>query len=91
MCISAAVAFLSANAGAIGAGAAAVGAAGSLYSATRKAPNPAAAQARADAMAAQGSNARLAARRKALANNSLVTGDVMSTGVLNGGRPTLGA
>jgi len=59
------------------------------------APGPSAAeqQAAVDAKATQSSNARLAARRKALSANSLVTGgtgDVMSTGILNGGRATLG-
>lgn len=55
-------------------------------------PDPAAAQAAVDAKAAQSANARLAMRRKALTASSLVTGggDVMSTGILNGGKPTLG-
>lgn len=49
------------------------------------------AQAEADANAANTSNARLAARRRALSASSLTTGaDVMSTGMLNGGKPTLG-
>jgi uncharacterized protein HemX len=48
-------------------------------------------QADADATAAQTSNNRLAMRRRALSQSSLATGaDVMSTGMLNGGKPTLG-
>lgn len=65
-------------------------AAGGIYAATRKGPDAAKMQARADATAAQSANAKAAARKKALANNSLVASDVMSTGLLNGGRPTLG-
>lgn len=45
----------------------------------------------ADAMAAQSANSRRAARRRALSAQSLATGaDVMSTGTLAGGKPTLG-
>ena len=49
-------------------------------------------QQQAEATAAQTANARLAHRRRAMSSQSLVTGggDVMSTGLLNGGRPTLG-
>jgi hypothetical protein len=55
-------------------------------------PDPMKAQAQADATAAQTSNARLAQRRRAMASQSLLTGggDVMSAGVLGGGKPTLG-
>jgi hypothetical protein len=48
--------------------------------------------ARTEAAAAQTANAKTAARRRALRSNSLVTpsADVMSSGLLSGGRPTLG-
>ena len=92
MCVSAAVGWLAANAGAIGAIGSAVGAVASLKAAGKKGPDPAAMQAQADATAAQSSNARLAQRRKSLAGQSLLTGggDIMSSGILNGGKPTLG-
>lgn len=92
MCISAAATWLATNAATIGAVGGALGGVAAVTNATRSRPDPNAAQARADALAAQNANGRLAQRRKSLAKNSLVTGgsDVMSTGLLNGGKPTLG-
>ncbi|MEW6706613.1 MAG: hypothetical protein AB1430_17330 [Pseudomonadota bacterium] len=50
--------------------------------------------AKAEATATQNANARIQQRRRALSANSLITGggssDIMSSGVLNGGKPTLG-
>lgn len=85
MCVSAAMMMAIASAGS---------AAASIYSATRagKGPDPAKEQAKADAMATQTANGRLAQRRTALRKNSLLTGgaDTASSGVLGGGKPTLG-
>lgn len=55
-------------------------------------PDPAQQQAAVDGKAAQSANARLAMRRKALSASALATGggDLMSTGVLGGGKTTLG-
>lgn len=94
MCISAVAGFLAANAGTIAAVGSAVGAVAGLKSAhdARKASREAAgAQGRADATAAQSANARTAMRRRALASQSLLTGGAdLSSGVLGGGKPTLG-
>ena len=68
-----------------------VGAVASLYgiSEARSARKDAAgAQARADTMATQTANARLAQRRRALSANSLVTDQ--SSGMASSGRATLG-
>lgn len=90
MCISAAALLgYAATAGQVAGGLAAVK---SLTSKPGGGPNAAEVQAAADARATQTANSRLAARRKALSSQSLATGggDLMSSGVLAGGKPTLG-
>jgi hypothetical protein len=96
MCVSlvAAGSWLAANAGTAAAIGSAVGTVGGLYQADKArkdAKKAAGAQDRSDAEAAQSSNARLAQRRRALSSQSLLTGGGdLSSGVLGGGKPTLG-
>ncbi len=107
MCFSAAAAWVATNATAITAAATVAATAGSIY-ANRQAGKRAESAARAQRDAAArlesqqreteagaliSENARVAARRQALRNNSLMTGagnESGPSGVLSGGKPTLG-
>jgi len=90
MCISAATAAV--ISAVVGAGAAVHSADQSRKAGNRALDNQRALAARAEAVAAGNANSRLSQRRRALSQQSLVTGaeDVMSSGILNGGKPTLG-
>ena len=90
MCVSAATAAV--ISAVVGAGAAAYSADQSRKTANRRLDQERALAARTEANAANTANYRLAQRRRALSAQSLATGaeDVMSSGMLNGGKPTLG-
>lgn len=107
MCFSAIAGFFATYGTAIAGTAAAVGTAATLYSSNiarkdrahaldvqrQMADRVKSQQAEAETEAATAANARIAARRNALRNNSLMTGgglDAGPSGVLSGGRPTLG-
>ena len=88
MCVTAILAGLAQAAPFIGAGAAVAGAV-EARNARKDAKSAAGAQAQADTMATQTSNARLAQRRRALSSNSLVS-DQGTSGMASTGRATLG-
>jgi hypothetical protein len=90
MCISATAATV--ISAIVGAGAAAHSADQSRKAAHSQLDQQRALTARSEAVAAGNANYRLGQRRRALSQQSLVTGaeDVMSSGILNGGKPTLG-
>lgn len=89
MCVSAILAAAAAAAPYVGAAATIYGIDQQRKQANHARDDAAAAQTKADTMAAQTANSRLAARRRALSANSLVT-DQSTSGMANAGRATLG-